>query len=92
MEEWKGVCKDSLVLTALLEQGFTAPTEIQKRTVPEVLLGKDVIGAAETVRKHLYAYIFDCGVEYRCVEFRGLERHLLLGFQLFIIYYCKRNA
>ena len=50
MEQWKGVCEDELVLTALLEQGFTTPTEIQQRAIPEVLNGKDVIGAAETVR------------------------------------------
>ena len=50
MEKWKGVCEDALVLTALLDQGFTTPTEIQQRAVPEVLRGNDVIGAAETVR------------------------------------------
>ena len=51
MEQWNGVCEDTPVLTALLEQGFTTPTEIQKRAVPEALRGHDVIGAAETVRK-----------------------------------------
>ena len=50
MEKWKGVCEDTPVLTALLEQGFIAPTEIQQRAIPEVLSGNDVIGAAETVR------------------------------------------
>lgn len=50
MDQWKGVCEDEPVLKALLEQRFTAPTEIQKRAVPEVLRGNDVIGAAETVR------------------------------------------
>ena len=54
MEQWKGVCEDTPVLTALLEQGFTTPTEIQKRAVPEALRGNDVIGAAETVRKCIY--------------------------------------
>ena len=51
MEQWNGVCEDAPVLTALLEQGFATPTEIQKRAVPEALRGNDVIGAAETVRK-----------------------------------------
>ena len=49
MEQWAGVCEDKLVLKALREQGFTTPTEIQKRAVPEVLRENDVIGAAETV-------------------------------------------
>ena len=57
MEKWKGVCEDAPVLKALLEQGFTTPTEIQKRAVPEVVRGNDVIGAAETVRKHLFVHV-----------------------------------
>lgn len=57
MEKWKGVCEDTSVLTALLEQGFTAPTEIQQRAIPEVLSGNDVIGAAETVRVALTDWI-----------------------------------
>ena len=50
MEQWEGVCEDPPVLKALLDQGFTAPTEVQQRAIPEVLRGNDVIGAAETVR------------------------------------------
>ena len=50
MERWKGVCGDPPILKALLEQGFTTPTEVQQRAIPEVLRGNDVIGAAETVR------------------------------------------
>ena len=57
MEKWKGVCEDTSVLTALLEQGFTTPTEIQQRAIPEVLSGNDVIGAAETVRVTLTDWI-----------------------------------
>lgn len=57
MEQWKGVCEDAPVLKALLEQGFITPTEIQKRAVPEVLRGNDIIGAAETVRNYLRVYI-----------------------------------
>ena len=43
------MCEDEPVLRALLEQGFTAPTEIQLKAIPAVLRGNDVIGAAETV-------------------------------------------
>lgn len=59
MEQWRGVCEDTPVITALLEQGFTTPTEIQKRAVPEALRGNDVIGAAETVRKYLYTHTYN---------------------------------
>ena len=38
-----------LVFIVLLEQGFATPTEIQKKAIPAVLRGNDVIGAAETV-------------------------------------------
>ena len=49
MEQWRNVCEDDLVLRALQEQGFATPTEIQKKAIPAVLRGNDVIGAAETV-------------------------------------------
>ena len=33
---------------ALIEQGYTEPTTIQEQAIPQVLLGKDVLGCAQT--------------------------------------------
>jgi superfamily II DNA/RNA helicase len=39
---------DPRILRALTEQGYTKPTPIQAQAIPVVLLGKDVMGAAQT--------------------------------------------
>jgi len=39
---------DARILRALTEQGYTKPTPIQAQAIPVVLLGKDVMGAAQT--------------------------------------------
>ena len=37
------------ILKAIVEQGFTTPTEIQSQTIPQSVFGKcDILGAAET--------------------------------------------
>jgi len=39
---------DPRILRALTDQGYTKPTPIQAQAIPVVLLGKDVMGAAQT--------------------------------------------
>jgi superfamily II DNA/RNA helicase len=39
---------DARIQRALAEQGYTTPTPIQAQAIPVVLLGKDVMGAAQT--------------------------------------------
>ncbi|MCA3184482.1 MULTISPECIES: DEAD/DEAH box helicase [unclassified Cupriavidus] len=39
---------DARILRALSDQGYTKPTPIQAQAIPVVLLGKDVMGAAQT--------------------------------------------
>ncbi|XQM34774.1 hypothetical protein DFLDMN_001584 [Cupriavidus sp. H19C3] len=39
---------DARILRALTEQGYSRPTPIQAQAIPIVLLGKDVMGAAQT--------------------------------------------
>ena len=41
-----GLCDE--LLRAVAEQGYTEPTPIQAKAIPAVLLGKDVMGAAQT--------------------------------------------
>ena len=45
------------LVTALAEQGITAPTEIQQKMIPEILSGKDVIGRSETGSGKTLAYL-----------------------------------
>ncbi|PVD22884.1 hypothetical protein C0Q70_16143 [Pomacea canaliculata] len=49
MEAWDGLGVPDLVLAALQDQGFTAPTPIQTLTIPHAIRDRlDIIGAAET--------------------------------------------
>jgi len=41
-----GLCEE--LLRAVAEQGYTEPTPIQSKAIPAILLGKDVMGAAQT--------------------------------------------
>lgn len=41
-----GLCEE--LLRAVTEQGYTEPTPIQAKAIPAILLGKDVMGAAQT--------------------------------------------
>jgi ATP-dependent RNA helicase RhlE len=41
-----GLCEE--ILRAVAEQGYTEPTPIQQKAIPPILLGKDVMGAAQT--------------------------------------------
>ena len=36
------------ILSALSDEGYTTPTPIQQRAIPHILLGKDVLGCAQT--------------------------------------------
>lgn len=45
------------VFEAIASQGFTAPTEIQKRAIPVALEGKDVIGLSHTGSGKTLAYV-----------------------------------
>ncbi|MGH7204366.1 MAG: DEAD/DEAH box helicase, partial [Candidatus Levyibacteriota bacterium] len=39
---------DAKVQRNIIEHGYTQPTPIQEKTIPEIILGKDVIGIANT--------------------------------------------
>ena len=52
-DEFTGVTFDSYAIDAKLkrniqEHGYTSPTEIQEKAIPEILAGRDVIGMANT--------------------------------------------
>ncbi|KAJ2497420.1 ATP-dependent RNA helicase [Coemansia sp. RSA 1972] len=45
---WEQLGVHSTLLRALRHLGFTCPTEIQSKTLPHAMHGRDIIGAAET--------------------------------------------
>jgi ATP-dependent RNA helicase DDX18/HAS1 len=45
---------------AVAEMGFTSMTEVQARTIPPLLLGRDVLGAAKTGSGKTLAFLIPC--------------------------------
>ena len=41
-----GLCNE--VLSSINEMGYTKPTEIQKKAIPDILMGRDILGCAQT--------------------------------------------
>ena len=41
-----GLCKE--VLSSINEMGYIKPTEIQKKAIPNILMGRDILGCAQT--------------------------------------------
>ena len=41
-----GLCKE--VLSSINEMGYIKPTEIQKKAIPDILMGRDILGCAQT--------------------------------------------
>tara|TARA_A100001015_G_scaffold179055_1_gene199016 strand:+ start:1445 stop:2788 length:1344 start_codon:yes stop_codon:yes gene_type:complete len=48
MLSFKDLKLDQKVLTAVVETGYTTPTPIQAKAIPEALKGRDVLGIAQT--------------------------------------------
>ena len=48
MVSFKDLKLDQSVLEAVIETGYTKPTPIQSKAIPEALEGKDVLGIAQT--------------------------------------------
>jgi ATP-dependent RNA helicase DDX18/HAS1 len=46
--------------TALVEMGFSRMTQVQSQTIPALLMGKDVIGAAKTGSGKTLAFLIPC--------------------------------
>tara|TARA_B100000989_G_C19514942_1_gene461126 strand:- start:488 stop:1777 length:1290 start_codon:yes stop_codon:yes gene_type:complete len=41
-----GLCKE--IISAINEKGYKNPTEIQKKAIPHILMGRDILGCAQT--------------------------------------------
>jgi len=63
------------LLTVIKESGFTEPTEIQTKSIPYIMEGKDVIGESATGSGKTLA--FGCGIVERVVSHGGLQALIL---------------
>jgi len=41
-----GLCKE--IISSINEKGYKNPTEIQKKAIPQILMGRDILGCAQT--------------------------------------------
>jgi ATP-dependent RNA helicase DeaD len=64
------------ILASIREQNFTAPTEIQAKTIPLVLAGKDVIGGSRTGSGKTLA--FSCGIIKNTIPTQGIQSLVLV--------------
>ena len=57
MDEWVELGIPTPLIKGLYDQGFKVPTPIQREAIPVTIkTGKDIIGAAETVKKPGYCF------------------------------------
>ena len=63
------------LLTVIKESGFTEPTEIQEKSIPAIVEGKDVIGESATGSGKTLA--FGCGIVDHVIPNEGLQALIL---------------
>jgi ATP-dependent RNA helicase DeaD len=61
--------------TTIKRMGFTKPTQIQERSIPHIVTGKDVIGESETGSGKTLA--FGCGIIEQVIPKAGLQALIL---------------
>ncbi len=56
-KDFKNLGVEPSLISALTEQGFSAPTEIQSRAIPLILQGQDVVGLSQTGTGKTIAFV-----------------------------------
>ena len=75
MKTFEQLGLDQELLTTIERLGFTTPTQIQERSIPLILNGKDIIGESATGSGKTLA--FGCGVVKTVVPKEGLQSLIL---------------
>lgn len=57
MSSFESFALNKQLLTAIAEAGYTEPTEIQEKAIPQVLAGHDILGIAQTGTGKTAAYL-----------------------------------
>lgn len=60
MSTFQELVSSEAILKSITEMGFTNPTEIQSKTIPEVMNGKDVLAQAQTGTGKTAAFAIPC--------------------------------
>ncbi len=90
-EEWKNFKLNKQLLLAVEEAGFTQPTEIQKKSIPLVLGGQQVIGIAQTGTGKTAAYLLPLLMKVKFAKSPG-PRALILGPTKELVVQVAQNA
>lgn len=75
MNQFKELGISDEILRVIEEEGFKSPTDIQKRTIPQILQGKDLIGKSATGTGKTLA--FACSVISDCKKNQGVQALIL---------------
>ncbi len=75
MNEFEKLGLNLKILKAISHLGFKEPTEIQKKTIPPILEGKDVVGQSATGSGKTLA--FGCGILEQVIAKKGLQALVL---------------
>src|SRR3989338_2150254 len=75
MEKFKALGITEELLKAIVDQRFEVPSEIQEKSIPLILEGKDVIGGSSTGSGKTLA--FAAGIIHNVVRARGLQALIL---------------
>ena len=75
MELFENLGLSTQLTTTINRMGFTKPTQIQERSIPHIVTGKDVIGESETGSGKTLA--FGCGIIEQVIPKAGLQALIL---------------
>jgi ATP-dependent RNA helicase DeaD len=75
MKTFKELGISPALLTVVKKLGFTIPTQIQEKSIPHIVKGKDVIGESATGSGKTLA--FGCGIVERCIPKQGIQALVL---------------
>ncbi|MBU2523360.1 MAG: DEAD/DEAH box helicase [Nanoarchaeota archaeon] len=75
MESFRKLGVNEALIKALKEHNFTEPSEIQEKTIPLVLAGKDILGGAQTGSGKTLA--FGTGLLQNCEKGKGIQALIL---------------
>jgi ATP-dependent RNA helicase DeaD len=75
MNEFKELGLSKKIIDVLEELKFTKPSEIQQKTIPHILKGKDIIGTASTGSGKTLA--FASGIIESCISGNGIQSLIL---------------